>query len=89
MSRVVVLDSFDEDLEHVTSARVYNAILDAVESLEQFPQRGSISIPKSIKSKYGTRVRKIVVNPFDVVYSYDSQDDIVIVMGLVHQRNAS
>lgn len=87
MARVIVLDSFESDLEKVSSGRVRDAIVDAVALLQQFPQRGSANVPSSMREQYGD-VRKIVVKPLDIVYRYDAASDTAIVMGLVHARAA-
>lgn len=87
MAAVNVTSGFGEDLEAVTSARVHNAILGAVKLLESFPERGSTDVPESVRYRYGD-VRKIVVRPFDVVYRYSREDDVVYVLGLVPCRRA-
>lgn len=38
--------------------------------------------------RYGEGVRKLVVEPFIVVYEFDAGSDAVDVLALVHQRAA-
>ena len=43
-------------------------------------------MPASIVELYGPGVRKLVVEPFIVVYEFDIDGNVVDVLGLVHQR---
>lgn len=36
----------------------------------------------------GPLLRKLAVNPFDLVYTYDAERDIVFIEALIHQRTA-
>ncbi len=85
MARVIVLDSFGDALENVTSSRMPNAMLDAIELLEQFPERGSADLPPMIRRRF-PHARKLVAPPFDIIYQYDTHADAVVFVGLIHQR---
>lgn len=49
---------------------------------------GSKAVPESIRSEFGTGVRKLAMNPFDLVYTYDAERDIVFIEVPIHQRTA-
>ena len=49
---------------------------------------GSRILTTSIKRRFGDTVRKVVVDPFDIIYRYFAEQDLVYVVGLVHQRAA-
>lgn len=85
MARVIVLESFGETLEGVSSPRVRNAILDAIQLLERLPERGSQDLPPKIRQRF-PYARKLVVPPFDVIYQYSHETDTAVVIGLIHQR---
>lgn len=48
----------------------------------------SKAVPESIRSEFGAGVRKLAVNPFDLVYTYDAERDIAFIEALIHQRAA-
>lgn len=39
----------------------------------------SKAVPESIRSEFGAGIRKLAVNPFDLVYTYDAERDIVFI----------
>ena len=41
-----------------------------------------------LQSSDASAVRKVVVDPFDIIYRYFAEQDLVYVVGLVHQRAA-
>lgn len=49
---------------------------------------GSKAAPESIRSEFGAGVRKLAVNPFDLVYTYDAERDIVFIEAPIRQRTA-
>ena len=85
MTRVIVLESFGDALEGIMSARVRNAMLDAIKLLERFPERGSADLPPMIRRRV-PRARKLVAPSFGIIYQYDTHADTVVVVGLIHQR---
>lgn len=44
--------------------------------------------PASVKLQFGDGVRKVAPNPFDLVYTYFPERDLVHVEALIHQRAA-
>lgn len=81
-------ERFAEDLAAVTSARVEERIIRALDGIEMFGGLGSRDVPKSISERFGGDVRKVTVNSFDLVYTFYSQKDLVRAEALVHQRTA-
>lgn len=88
MAEVRITEGFERDLQIVTSQRVLGDILHVVELLPLAPSLGSADVPESIARMFGDGVRKIPVNPFDVVTQYHEAEDAVDVLGLVHQKSA-
>ena len=86
MPRLVFSERFADDLAHITSAKVEASIMTALDSIEAFADFGSRNIPDSIREKFGDGVRKVVVSPFDLVYTIVG--DEVHVETLIHQRAA-
>ena len=87
MTRVIILESFEDDFAMVSSKAKRAKIIEAVALLERVPQRGSRDLPQSVLSRFG-HTRKIVVSPFDIIYTYDAESDTAVVQGIVHQRGA-
>lgn len=88
MAKLVVSAGFERDLGIVESDRVFEHILATVKLLETMPFMGSRNVPASIARKYNGQVRKVPVNPFDIVTIYHPDADIVEVAALIHQREA-
>lgn len=85
MARLVYADAFVDGMTSVQLESKRDEILGKTDLLASFPELGSTLLPKSIREKYGNDVRKLVAAPFDIVYEYDSQNDTVHILGLVHQ----
>jgi hypothetical protein len=81
-------ERFAEDLAEVTSSRIEKRILQVLDDIESFAEFGSRNVPASIRDRFGNGVRKVAVAPFDLVYTYFPQEDLVRVEALVHQRAA-
>jgi hypothetical protein len=88
MPRLEYSERFAEDLARVTSAKVEARIYAALDNIEAFGDFGSKVVPDSIREDFGGGVRKVVVSPFDLVYTYYPSDDLVRIEALVHQRAA-
>lgn len=86
MSRMVYTDGFLDDAAAVWSEQVRDRLVRMLAAIETFPEIGSRNIPLSLRTQYGDGIRKAVVEPFDLIYEYDSETDTVIVYGLVHFR---
>ncbi len=77
---------FVADLKRVRLSSKQDEILDKISMLSALPELGSRILADSIKIRFGTQVRKLVINPFDVIYEYLPEDDLVLVVRLMHQR---
>ena len=88
MPRLEYSERFAEDLARVTSEKVEARVYAALDNVEAFGDFGSKVVPDSIREEFGMGVRKVVVNPFDLVYTYYPDDDLVRIEALVHQRAA-
>ena len=83
MPRVELTERFIDDASRIWSDRVLDHVRRVIGNLESFSNMGSMDVPTSIAKEFGGGVRKCVVAPFDLVYEYDEQADIVYVYGLV------
>ena len=88
MSRMVYTEGFLDDAAAVWSGQVRDRLGRMLAAIEAFPEIGSRDNPASLRAQYGDGIRKAVVEPFDLIYEYDSKTDSVIVCGLVHFRAA-
>lgn len=88
MSNIDYAEGFFDDMLKVELESKREEILYEIELLEAAPEIGSKILPDSVKLLYGVDVRKLVVNPFDVIYRYLPEEDTVRIMGLLHQRQA-
>lgn len=88
MTKLLYSDRFASDLAGVTSANIERKIFDILDTIEAADDIGSKAVPESIRSEFGADVRKLAVNPFDLVYTYDAERDIVFIEAPIHQRIA-
>ncbi len=88
MAEVIFTEGFMDDVHLVQREEKLDEILDRIALLKENPELGSTLLPQSIRRRFGSHVRKLVVSPFDVIYEYLPQDDAVVVLGLIHQRAA-
>ena len=88
MPRLEYSDRFAEDLARLTSAKVEARVYAALDNVGAFGNFGSRVVPDSIRRDFGEGVRKVVVGPFDLVYTYYPAEDLVRIEALIHQRAA-
>lgn len=88
MASLVRTSRFIKDVNKVYSVRLDVKLLKALNQIELFPNSGSSDIPQSIKAKYGPRIQKVALKPFDLIYLYEEEADIVILLALIHMRHA-
>lgn len=86
MTKLLYSDRFASDLAGVTSTKIERKIFDILDAVEAAGDIGSKAVPESIRSEFGAGVRKLAVNPFDLVYTYDAERDIAFIEALIHQR---
>ena len=85
MTRLLFSERFANDLSRVTSDKVERRILSALDAIESAGDVGSRSVPRSIRLEFGSGVRKLATNPFDLVYTYDQENDIAYIEALIYQ----
>ena len=88
MPRLEFSDRFADDLSRVTSCKVEANIYAALDNVEAFGEFGSRLIPDSIRYAFGEGVRKVVVIPFDLIYTYYPEKDLVAIETLIGRRTA-
>ncbi len=88
MPRLEFSERFADDLARVTSKKLEARIFASLDHIEMFGEFGSRSIPDSIQQEFGEGVRKVALNPFDLVYTYYPKRELVRVEALVHQKAA-
>lgn len=88
MTKLLYSDRFASDLAGVTFENIERKIFDILDTIEAAGDIGSKAELESIRSEFGTGVRKLAVNPFDLVYTYDAERDIFFIEAPIHQRTA-
>ena len=88
MPRLEFSERFAEDLARIESPRPEARILADLDNIEAFGEFGSSNIPESIRQEFGSGVRKIAVNPFDLIYTLYPDADLARIEALAHQRSA-
>lgn len=72
----------------MTFENIERRIFDILDTIEAAGDIGSKAVPESIRSEFGAGVRKLAVNPFNLVYTYDAERNIVFIEAPIHQRTA-
>lgn len=88
MARLEYSERFANDFARVWSPKLEARILANLDNIERFAEFGSSNLPASIKARFGEGVRKVAVNPFDLIYTYYPKDDLVRIEALIHQKAA-
>lgn len=88
MPRLEFSERFAEDLAHIESPKLEARILADLDNIELFGKFGSSNIPESIRLEFGEGVRKVAVNPFDLIYTFYADQDLVRIEALIHQKSA-
>lgn len=88
MPRLEYSERFVEDLARIESPKLEARILKDLDYIQAFGEFGSSSIPESIVREFGNGVRKVAVNPFDLIYTLYPEQDLARIEALVHQRAA-
>lgn len=88
MPRLEYSERFADDLALVETRKLEQRILACLDSIELFGEYGSPLVPDSIRAAYGDGVRKVAVNPFDLIYTYYPDRDLARIEALVHQKAA-
>lgn len=86
MPKLKYSERFADDLAAVTSLKVQREIDAALDNIEAFPDIGNANVPVSIREEFGDGVRKVVVGPFDLIYTSYPESDEAVVEALINQR---
>lgn len=86
MPRLEYSNRFANDVAMITSQRVEQLIFEMVDHIERFGEFGSRNVPASIIEEFGEGVRKVAANPFDIVYTLNTEQDIARTEALIPQR---
>ena len=63
-----------------------NRVYEAIAPLENLPLYGSPIVSATARRRFGEGLRKLVVAPYDILYHYDENRDVVEVDGAIHMR---
>ena len=88
MPRLEYSARFADDVASVTSDKVEERVYAVLDKIEDFGDFGSNLVPDSIREEFGEGVRKVVVDPFDLVYTHYPEEGLVRIEALIHQKAA-
>lgn len=88
MPKVEYSYRFAEDLARVASRKVEARVYSVLDNVEAFGEIGSRLVSDSILREFGEGVRKVAIDPFDLVYTYYAEENLVRIEALIHQRMA-
>jgi hypothetical protein len=77
MVDLVVTANFENALQEIYSNNLLDKIQKALEQIQIIPDISAANVPNSILKKWGDGVRILPVNPFDIVYTYNCQDELI------------
>lgn len=86
MPRLEYSERFANGLASVTSERVEKLVMESLDNIELFGEYGSFLLPESVRQEFGEGVRKVVVGPFDLIYTLYPEKDVARIEALVSQR---
>ncbi|MDO4798531.1 MAG: hypothetical protein Q4A01_11010 [Coriobacteriales bacterium] len=87
MPRLEFSDRFATDLAAVTSSRVEEHVMRVLDCLESFGEFGSPQVPESLVRRFGPGIRKVAVRPFELLYTFYPDENVVRVEALVHGKS--
>ena len=88
MPRLEFSERFVEDMALIESPKLEARILTDLDNIEMFGEFGSANVPAFVKREFGDGVRKVAVNPFDLVYTLYADENLARIEALVHRRMA-
>lgn len=88
MARMLFTEGFLDDAATIWSPAVEAHLKRMLEMLETFPEAGSNNVSDFVRQHFGDNVRKCSVAPFDLIYEYIPEEDVVLVYGLTSQKMA-
>lgn len=90
MTRMILTRPFLEDLARL-SVQTEEAIWEKLKLVEAFPGVGSSISNRMLQRAFGASCLKVTVNGYDIIYERktrpdDTQENLVIVLGIIAQR---
>ena len=79
-------EQFLEDADQIYSPKLAKKLKKTILLLEVIPAMGSKIIRDSLKERFGEDIFKLVVGPFDLIYTYDESTSSVRLHALVPQK---
>ncbi len=79
-------EQFLEDTEQIYSYKVADELKNAIALLEVIPTIGSKIVRKSLKEEFGEDIYKWIVGPFDLIYTFDEENEAVQLHALISQK---
>ena len=89
MREVIVAERFSEAMSYIYSEALLLNLRRCMRSIEAFPGIGSPNVQKSLRDDHGPDIRKLPLQPFVIVYRYDSIRDLLEFVALPHGRNTA
>ena len=87
MTKLVVSNTFLRKRSMLWSDRIGENVDGMLRTIEQMPGVGSSLVPESIASEFGPQVLKAVVSPYEIIYEYCLDEDVVYVYDLLYGPN--
>lgn len=84
VARLIVYRGFIEARATVWSDRVGENIDSMLRTIEEMPGVGSSIVPEAVIRVFGPNIRRAVVSPFEIIYEYNQEEDIVYVYDLLY-----
>lgn len=88
MPRLVYSERFVSDFAAIKTKKLEQRILNNLDNIELFAEFGSPDIPESIKKEFDGDIRKVAINPFDLIYTNYPDEDLCHIEALIHQKTA-
>ncbi len=87
MSELIVYEGFIRTRSSLWSKRIGQNVDNMLRTIEQMPGVGSSLLPQSIQDEFGPNVLKAVVSPYEIIYEYDQEEDVIYVYDLLYGPN--
>ncbi len=86
MPKVIFAERFLADVSSIYSDALVAEVMEDVSRIAAFPEIGRVLAPEITLNGMPSGVRKFPVGPFDLLYAYDRDSDVLKVEALIHQR---
>lgn len=86
MAQIAYAPDFVDDLARIELESKREDMFEGIELLATMPEIGSKILADSIVERFGSDVRKLIVERFIVIYRYYPEQELVYVIGAFRQR---